>query len=142
MTYLQGLTAALAVLSLSLVVLPDVGGAAFSALIYQQRDLPAEFSAGAREYVQLTNAVLGAVMAGWFTMMFLLSRLIGTVPRAWEALVLGLAVWFVPDTVYSLASGFWQNAVLNTVILTLFAPALLATRPRVTSAPASSARPA
>ena len=142
MTYLQGLTAALAVLSLSLVVLPDAGSAAFSALIYQQRDLPAEFSPAAREYVQLTHAVLGAVMAGWFTMMLLLSLLLGTVARAWDALVLGLAVWFVPDTAYSLASGFWQNAVLNTVILTLFAPALLATRPRVTSAPASSARPA
>jgi len=32
-----------------------------------------------------------------------------------------LVVWLVPDTGCSLWSGFWQNAVLNTVALALFA---------------------
>jgi hypothetical protein len=29
--------------------------------------------------------------------------------------------WFIPDTSYSLISGFWQNAVLNLAFAMLFA---------------------
>jgi hypothetical protein len=36
-------------------------------------------------------------------------------------------VWFVTDTVLSLATGFWQNAVLNVVLAVLFAVPLAAT---------------
>jgi integral membrane sensor domain MASE1 len=35
---------------------------------------------------------------------------------------------FVPDTLYSLASGFWPNAVLNSVFALVFALPLWATR--------------
>lgn len=43
-------------------------------------------------------------------------------------LVISLVAWFVPDTLYSLASGFWPNAVLNSVFALVFALPLWATR--------------
>lgn len=46
----------------------------------------------------------------------------------WNLIALSVAAWFVPDTSYSLLSGFWQNAVLNTVFAGLFAIPLWATR--------------
>jgi hypothetical protein len=45
----------------------------------------------------------------------------------------------VLDTGYSLASGFWQNAVLNTAVAALFAPGFAATRAPSTRAPSTRA---
>lgn len=45
----------------------------------------------------------------------------------WRIIALSVAAWFVPDTAYSLWSGFWQNAVLNLAFLILFAVPLGAT---------------
>lgn len=67
-------------------------------------------------------------MAGWFAMVLWLAGLLATVPRAWSGLVLALAVWFVPDTAYSLLSGYGETR-RNVVVLGLFVPALLGTRP-------------
>ena len=47
--------------------------------------------------------------------------------EAWLIVAVSVAVWFVADTGVSLATGFWQNAVLNTVIAILFAVPLAAT---------------
>ena len=42
-------------------------------------------------------------------------------PReGWTILAVSLTAWFVPDTIFSLASGFWQNAVLNAVFAVLY----------------------
>jgi uncharacterized membrane protein YqaE (UPF0057 family) len=48
--------------------------------------------------------------------------------RIVAVLVPSVAVWFIADTAYSLSSGFWQNAVLNTLVLVVFAVPLAATR--------------
>lgn len=121
------ISAVLGVASLSLAVLPDVGAAAFALLIYGLVSFPTDFSVDAQAYIRLAHAVLGAVMAGWFTMMFWLASLIGTSARAWTALVFSLGMWFVPDTLYSVTSGYWENAVLNVVVLGLILPALVGT---------------
>lgn len=126
--YLRALSATLVLALLSLVVLPDVGEAAFSLLVDQQQDVPADFSDEAVSHLRLAHAVLGAVMAGWFAMVLWLAGLLATVPRAWSGLVLALAVCFVPDTAYSLLSGYGETR-RNVVVLGLFVPALLGTRP-------------
>jgi len=63
------------------------------------------------------------VMSGWAAA--LLYALLVPFRRGqvegWRLIVVSLIVWFVPDTGYSLWSGFWQNAVLNAVALALFA---------------------
>jgi hypothetical protein len=38
-----------------------------------------------------------------------------------------IAAWFVPDTAFSLWTGYWQNAVLNGVLALAFAIPLAAT---------------
>ena len=35
-------------------------------------------------------------------------------------MAVSLVAWFVPDTTFSLWSGFWQNAVLNLVLGVIF----------------------
>ena len=71
-------------------------------------------------------------MVGWFVLVWwMVGALLGRgVPGAWPALVASLLAWFVPDTAFSLLSGFWPNAVLNTVVLAAFLPGIVATAPR------------
>jgi len=38
-----------------------------------------------------------------------------------------LAAWYFPDTLFSLWTGYWPNAVLNSVFALLFAVPLVAT---------------
>lgn len=116
--WLSGVLLGFTVVSLAMALVPSTATTAFSLLIYRQADLPADFSAEARNYIELTNAVLLSVMTGWFTLMFLISRRLTESPSLWRPIAAGLAIWFVPDTAYSLVSGYWENAVLNILILT------------------------
>ncbi len=81
------------------------------------------------EYTAFMGAVLGSVMVGWAAL--LLFVLNGPFRRqetaAWNMLAVSLIAWYLPDTAYSLISGFWQNAVLNTGMLVLFVIPLAAT---------------
>lgn len=115
----------MAVVSLLLPLAPRLGASAFTLMIYGDTSFPTDFSPEAVSYIRLTNAVLGSVMAGWFVTMFVLLRRLGVIPAVRVALLIGLAVWFVPDTVHSIASGYWQNAFLNAGILALLLPPLL-----------------
>ena len=71
-----------------------------------------------------------AVMFGWGVAFLLV--LFGPFRRgsvqAWRTLVISLLAWFIPDTLYSLSVGFWQNALLNMAFALLFGPALAATK--------------
>ena len=111
----------LAASSLVLVVWPSGGAAAFSLLVYGQREFPADFSPDAVSYIHLVHAVLGAVMAGWFVTMAAVARVGRRQPTLAIALGAGLGVWFVPDTIYSIVSGFWENAILNCAVAVLLA---------------------
>lgn len=123
--YLVAVLTLLCLVSLVFPILPGVGASAFSLLVYQDTSYPADFSEEAVSYIRLTNAVLGSVMAGWFIMMIGVVRRISFDPSLWRVIAVGLAVWFVPDTIYSVASGYWQNAVLNTLLLAALAPPLV-----------------
>ena len=80
------------------------------------------FDQAAVAYITFITAVLGAVMVGWGTI--LLFVLFGPFRRrhkeGWRMLAASLLAWFIPDTAFSLWSGFWQNAVLNCVMAGLF----------------------
>ncbi len=80
-------------------------------------------------YIALAHGVLGAVMVGWGAVLLIV--LIGPFRRGtregWLIVAVSVAAWFVPDTALSLATGFWQNAVLNVVVAVLFAVPLAAT---------------
>ena len=114
--------------SISLVLLPELTRQSFGLMIYQSPAAIDAFGPAAVAYISLLHAVLGAVMCGWG--IALLAIVISPFKRrsyqAWLTLAGSLIAWFVPDTLYSLHSGFWQNASFNGVFAVLFAIPLMA----------------
>jgi len=115
---------------LALVVAPALTRQGFSLLVYAS---PAQIDAFGHEqvrYISLTHAVIGGVMVGWGAALLYVTRALFAKGHGegWYVIALSVAAWFVPDTAYSIISGFWQNAVLNTGFLALFALPLWATR--------------
>ena len=115
-------------LGVVLILWPTSG--IFNLIIFYSRAMPPDFSAGARAYVEFVYGVLGAVLIGWMAMVIALVQ--GPFARgegfAWTMLAVPIAIWFVADTSFSLAMGYWQNAVLNSALFLLFAVPLGATR--------------
>jgi hypothetical protein len=115
---------------LTLVVAPELARTGFSALVFGDTGRIGSFDPIAVRYISLAHAVIGGVMVGWGVALVLVVRgpFAAADPIGWRIIALSVLAWFVPDTAYSLWSGFWQNAVLNLVFLMLFAVPLLATR--------------
>ena len=128
--FLIAVTASLMIFGLVLVVMPDLTLHGFSLMVYASAAQLNSFGPEAVAYISLVHAVLGAVMFGWGVVLMFLA--FGPVRRgskeAWRMFVISLAAWFIPDTVYSLLSGFWQNAVLNAGFALMFAVPLAALR--------------
>lgn len=128
--WLSAASLGVALFGLALVAAPALTRQGFSRLVYATPAQLDQFGAEAARYISLAHAVLGGVMAGWGAALWLIVR--GPLAQGqrvgWNIVAISLGVWFVPDTTYSLASGYWQNAVLNSVFLVLFALPLWATR--------------
>ncbi|HEU5097710.1 MAG TPA: hypothetical protein VFU22_01610 [Roseiflexaceae bacterium] len=127
--WLVVVTVGVALFGISMVLSPNRIRQLFSLVMFSSPEHISDFGEPAVAYISLTHAVMGAVMFGWA--IALLFILFGPFRRdsheAWLTLTVSLLAWFVPDTVYSLWSGFWQNAVLNSVFVVLFAIPLAAT---------------
>jgi hypothetical protein len=127
--WLVVVTLGLMAFSLSMVLAPGLTRQIFGLLIYASPEGINAFGGGAVAYISLVHAVLGAVMFGWGAAMLFL--VLGPLRRksfeAWLTLAVSLTAWFVPDTAFSLWSGFWQNAAFNCVFMLLFAIPLAAT---------------
>ncbi|MGD8977997.1 MAG: hypothetical protein PVG91_10355, partial [Gammaproteobacteria bacterium] len=129
--WLQVSVGVLMIFGISMVLTPGWILKFFSLMVYGSPGaMETGFSSGANDYIVLVHGVLGTVMFGWGLTMFLVLH--GPFRRGekegWNMLALPLAAWFIPDTAFSLYTGFWQNAVLNTAFATLFAIPLIATR--------------
>ncbi|MFM1989961.1 MAG: hypothetical protein RJA99_2918 [Pseudomonadota bacterium] len=129
-TWLLAASLGVSLFGLTLVVAPSLARRGFSLMIYGSPQAIDGFGAEAARYASLVHAVLGAVMVGWGLALFHAVRSFFIArPRAtWQLVAGSLLAWFVPDTTYSLASGFWQNAVLNVGFAMLFAVPLWASR--------------
>jgi hypothetical protein len=118
-----------ALFGLALVLAPGAVRQGFSLLVYAAPDRLDGFGSDAVAYISLVHAVLGGVMVGWGVALLLVA--LGPFQRGervgWQIIAASVAAWFVPDTAYSLWSGFWPNAVLNSGFAMLFAAPLLAT---------------
>jgi hypothetical protein len=112
----------LMVASLLPVLAPDVARGAFGLLVYADADRLATFAAEPMRYASFLHGVLGAVMFGWAVSLFLLVR--GASPDGrgggWQAAAASLVAWFVPGTLFSIASGVWLNVALNLLFLAAF----------------------
>jgi hypothetical protein len=127
--WLTAVTVGVMLFGLVMVLAPGLTRLGFSLLVYASPDRIAGFGDDAVAYIQLAHAVLGAVMFGWGTaLLFIVLGPLRRAPReGWQMLAISVTAWFVPDTAFSLWSGFWQNAVLNLVFAILFAVPLAAT---------------
>lgn len=126
--WLLAVSIGVSLFGLVLVAAPSLARQGFSLLVYADAAHIDSFGGAASQYVSLAHAVLGGVMVGWGASLFLTVRsLLASGSRlGWRIVTLSVAAWFIPDTAYSLWSGFWQNAVLNLVFLVLFAVPLAA----------------
>lgn len=129
-TWLSLVSVGVALFGAILVIAPVLARIGFSWLVYSDPKHIDNFNPQVIDYISLAHAVLGAVMFGWGVLLAFVVRTWFNrgVREAWLAVTLSVVAWFVPDTTYSLWSGFWPNAVLNVVFLVLFAVPLLATR--------------
>lgn len=118
--------------SLSLLLAPVGMRQFFSWIMYASPTVIGGFTAQSVAYITLMHGVLGAVMLGWATLM--LWVICGPFRRAesgaWGMLSVSLLVWFVPDTAFSLWTGFWQNALFNLLFAICYAIPLLCTYPQ------------
>ena len=114
---------------LILVILPDLSRQGFSWLIYGSFDRISQFTPEASHYITLAHAVFGSVLVGWgVTILFIVQRLFRKrIKNSWSIIAISILAWFIPDTIFSLASGFAPNALLNLVFLILFFIPLSAT---------------
>lgn len=76
-------------------------------------------------HMQFTLAVLGAVTIGWsVTLLVAIQAAHQLEPQArrsiWIGIVASIVVWYVVDSSLSIATGFWHNAISNTIISATF----------------------
>src|SRR5690606_2726878 len=117
------------VFSAGFIVAPGLMDTLFDWMFFSASRSNATFSAEADAYIAFTYGVLGAGLIGW--MVLVLRVGIGPFRRGeregWDMIAWSMTVWFVVDTGFSLASGFWENAIFNTGFLVAFAIPLAAT---------------
>jgi hypothetical protein len=118
---------------LALVLAPSFARRGFSLLVYASDVRIDGFGPEAVRYIGLAHAVIGAVMVGWGVALFYATTsLLARGDRiGWNLVAGSVAAWFVPDTAYSLISGYWQNALLNVAFAILFALPLWGIRSRL-----------
>lgn len=65
---------------------------------------------------------MGAVTLGWGATVLAVVRGTGDMPAAqalalWRGITAALLLWYVVDSALSVATGFWRNALSNTVLI-------------------------
>lgn len=114
---------------LAILALPMQFERFFMWMVYSDLEAMPRFSAEAAAYARFVTGVMAAVIVGWMIPMLYL--IVGPFRRgervAWNMLTVSLLTWFALDSIWSVASGFSENAVFNTIFLLLFAIPLAAT---------------
>lgn len=84
-------------------------------------------------YLRFTTSLMGAVTLGWAITIYVVCRAAWRLSgpdaaAAWRGVTAAAIVWFVIDSIASIANGFPLNAVSNTVLLILLLIPVLAGR--------------
>ena len=108
---------------------PNLVRQGFGLMVFGSATYMDTFPQDAIRYITLTHAVMGAVMIGWgVSMMYtLFTQFRAGEWIGWLSPAVALTLWYIPDTAMSIVAGFWQNALLNTIFIVLFAIPLAAT---------------
>jgi len=129
------ITVAFGLMGLVFVAAPSLTLSFFDWMVYgggAGSPVPPELMEGeSRRYAGFIYQVLGAVIFGWAVALTLIVR--GPDIRAADAwahrtFALSFYGWFIVDTSMSLLTGFWQNAVFNTLFFIAVTPFFLAWR--------------
>lgn len=72
--------------------------------------------------LRFSLALMGAVTLGWGATVLAVVRGTGEMPGAqslalWRGITVALLIWYVVDSALSVATGFWRNALSNTVLI-------------------------
>jgi hypothetical protein len=120
------------VFGLCLVLLPSFTKTVFGLILYGDVDQLHQLGAHADRYLSLIHAVLGAVLVGWGALIIGVTKTLVALGHSagWQILLVSLLAWFVPDTAYSLLSGFWQNALFNLAFAVPLAIGIVGVRPK------------
>lgn len=119
-----------ATFGLFLVLAPSLSRQGFAMLVYFDPQRIDSFGPEAVRYITLAHAVIGSTMVGWGVALFLVNdRLVLRGGKVGLHIIgCSLLSWFVPDTIFSVLTGFWQNALLNLSFAMIFAVPLMALR--------------
>ena len=73
------------------------------------------------KFQQFNLGVLGSVVAGWgIIMAFIFYHTFDNRQKwVWNAVMLGLIVWYIPDTIISIVHFAYSNAIMNTLLFVL-----------------------
>jgi hypothetical protein len=128
-TWLVGVNALVMLFGLSMVLVPDLIQQFFSLALYGTPLKLATFGEPAVSYLTLLHGVLGAAMFGWGVALtsILFDSFRQVKLAGWWGLALSILAWFIPDSLFSLWTGFWQNAILNLGFVLLYTFPLAAT---------------
>jgi hypothetical protein len=110
-----------AVFGLSMMIWPRPGIAYFNMLFFGSLRYPVSMGPAASEYLDFVYGVLGAVIIGWMSLLITLClRSLKDQSSVGVALP-PIAIWLVVDSVFSIVSGFWQNAASNILFAAVLA---------------------
>lgn len=118
------------VFGLFLVLAPSLTRQGFAMLVYSDPQRIDIFGPEAVRYIALSHAVIGSTMVGWGVALYLVNKHLVAkgVKLGWNIIGCSLLLWFVPDTLFSVLTGFWQNALLNLSFAVIFVIPLLGLR--------------
>ena len=76
-------------------------------------------------YVRFSLAILGAVTMGWSLTLMAVIQVANQLEkqvskRIWIGIAASIVIWYVIDSILSIATGFWLNAVSNTIFSATF----------------------
>ena len=127
--WLKGTLIIMAVFSTATVVFPQLTHSLFDWIAFAGERPEVLSGPEAAGYLTFVYGVLGAVMLGWSALLYYIVR--GPFQRgerwAWYAIAVPVTLWFVVDSVHSVVTGYWPNALFNGGFYVAFGIPLIAT---------------
>jgi hypothetical protein len=122
-------TSGLTLLGIGFSIVPDVMQSVINQVFFTPSQVENIFTEEVNSFLKFIYGVLGSVMIAWsVTLLFILA---GQFRRGesegWNTITVSILIWFIVDSAISILTGFWQNAVSNTVFLVLAAIPLTVT---------------
>jgi len=86
---------------------------------------PGEGHAVWSEHMRFSTGLMGAVSLGWGLTLYAKAKHSAAMPAAtakalWASVTIGMVIWFVIDTIISVANGYWVNGISNLCVVALY----------------------